>query len=72
MDGALLRPPTLFRLLPLMHNFLEMELRLAKQKLLAYQTESERKYRPEYIQQLLHVIEYLTGRLDDFKREHAL
>lgn len=55
-----------------MHNFLEMELRLAREKLLAYQEDGSRLYRAEYIQQLLHVIEYLTGRLDDFKREHAL
>lgn len=55
-----------------MHNFLENELRFAREKLLAYETDTGLKYRPEYIQQLLHVIEYLTGRLDDFKREHAL
>ena len=55
-----------------LYSFLENELRLAREKLLAYEAGKDLKYRPEYIQQLLSVIEYQTGRLDDFKREHAL
>lgn len=55
-----------------LYSFLENELRYAQQKLLAYKTESERKYRLEHIQQLVFVIEYLEERINDFKREHAL
>lgn len=55
-----------------LYSFLENELRYAQQKLLKYTSEGDLKYRPEHIHQLINVIEYLTGRLDDFKREHAL
>jgi hypothetical protein len=55
-----------------MHTFLELELRLAREKLLAYENNVNLSYRQEYIQQLNHVIDYLEDRIDDFKREHAL
>ena len=53
-----------------MHNFLELELRFAREKLLAYENDHSLRYRPEYIQQLLHVIEYLTGRVDELQHRH--
>ena len=54
------------------YKVLKDELRFAREKLASYGTDQTLAYRAEYSNRLIHAIEYLEDRIDDFKREHAL